>query len=289
MSELKQDFTDRQYMISPDFEIYHYKDQPTLEIDFHNHDFYEIYYLISGKVNYMVEGKCYSLKHDDILIINNKELHRPEIQKGAIYERIVLWVNPEFIRKLGDGQSNLQLCFEQPSRNHNNVLRPDDDTLAIIKNNLYKLSKNKTSSLYASDILNKVYLTELIIQINRAYLDVHGEDSLADEDYISNPKINEVIRYINHHLDEELSLESLSARLFISKYHLIRQFKKYTGFTLYNYVQRKRLIQAKLLLKKDLKLTEICQLCGFKDYSNFLRSFKAAYHISPKKYSKINK
>ncbi len=288
MSELKQNFTSRQYMVNPDYEIFHYKDQPSIEVEYHNHDFYEIYFFISGKVNYIVEGKCYALNHDDILVINNKELHKPDIQKGSIYERIVLWVNPEFIKRLCNDQSNLLLCFEHPFKNKNNLLRPNAEILATIKNILNKLIKSNATASFGSDILNRAYLTELIIHVNRAFLEVSDDGGLAD-DVISNPKIFEIIQYINQHLHEDLSLENLSERVFISKYHLARQFKKYTGFTLYNYIQRKRLIFAKSLLKEDLNLAEVCQRCGFSDYSNFIRAFKNAYHLSPKKYARQNR
>lgn len=52
-----QQFTARQYMVSPDFEFFHYKDDNNLEVEYHYHDFYEIYFFISGRVTYIVEGK----------------------------------------------------------------------------------------------------------------------------------------------------------------------------------------------------------------------------------------
>jgi AraC-like DNA-binding protein len=284
MKETEQSFTSRQYMERPDFEIFHYKDQPSLEVDYHHHDFYEIYFFISGKVNYIIEGRKYMLRHDDILLISNQELHRPDIASGAIYERMVLWINPEFIRQLCTEQTNLLLCFGRTPKKNPNLLRPEAKLRSSIKSLLHKLDQSTTAAGFGRDVLRQAYLMELITLINQACLEDY-QDSV-DEDVASNPKINEIIRYINQNLAAELSLDSLSERFFISKYHLARQFKKFSGFTLHSFIVHKRLILAKSLLAEDLSLSEIGQRCGFRDYANFIRSFKKAYHVSPKRYAR---
>jgi AraC-like DNA-binding protein len=284
MKDVEQNFTNRQYMVRPDFEIFHYKNQPSLEVDVHHHDFYEIYFFISGKVNYIIEGRRYALQHDDILLISNQELHRPDIGSGAVYERMVLWVEPEYLRRLSTGQTNLLLCFDQNPKKRQNLLRPDAKTLGAIKGLFIRLNQYMASGSYGGDLLSQACLTELMVLINQACLEVYPDG--MDENVSSNPKISEIIRYINQHLDSDLSLDSLSDRFFISKYHLSRQFRKYAGFTLYSFIQHKRLIRAKALLSEDRSLSEICRLCGFNDYSNFIRLFKKVYHASPKRYAR---
>jgi len=277
-----QQFTTRQYMVSPDFEFFHYKDEKNLDVEYHYHDFYEIYFFISGKVTYIVEGKSYSLKSGDILLINNKELHKPIIGDG-IYERFIIWINPDFIRSACTDETDLFKCFESTTRKRYNLLRPDAKTLNIIKNTLSKLNNACTREGYGSDILARIYVLELLILLNRVYLE--SDVAAMKEDIIYNSRIDEIIHYINANLDKDLSLEALSARLYISKYHLIREFKRHTGYTLYGYIRQKRLIAAKALLKEGMSITDVCHACGFNDYSNFIRAFSKTFNISPKKYS----
>ncbi|MFZ5988754.1 MAG: AraC family transcriptional regulator [Bacillota bacterium] len=282
MSPSEQKFTSRQYMITLDYEFFHYKDEPTLEVEYHNHDFYEVFFFISGKVTYIIEGKTYRLKPGDIILINNKELHKPLIESGEDYERIVVWIDPGYIASLCTDSTDLLMCFESSARKKYNLLRPGAESLQNLKNIILKLEMANSSSGFGCSILRNVYLTELIVYLNRAYLDTREEEIEIDIAY--NKKISEMIKYINLNLNEDLSLETLSAKFYISKYHLLREFKKNTGYTIHRYIQQKRLIMAKILLKENMKVTEVCLRCGFGDYSNFIRSFKKEFGISPKKY-----
>lgn len=283
LNNTNQPFTHRQYMLSDNFEFFHYKDNGPLEVEYHKHDFFEIYFLISGEVTYVIEGKSYTLKPWDIILINNKELHKPIINRGSIYERIVIWVNPDFISKISTSGSDLNMCFESTSKNKYNLLRPGTEILNIIKVILGKLNRILFTDSFGSEILKELYLTELIVFLNNAYTDTDLVDIGDDVTY--NSKINEIINYINQNLAKDLSLDVLSSRFYSSKYHLLREFKKHTGYTPHEYITLKRLITSKELLRSGMSISDVCHECGFNNYSNFIRSFTNAFNISPKKYA----
>ena len=283
VNSTNQPFTHRQYMLSDNFEFFHYKDNGPLEVEYHKHDFFEIYFLISGEVTYVIEGKSYTLKPWDIILINNKELHKPIINHGSIYERIVIWVDPDFISKISTSDSDLNMCFESTLKNKYNLLRPGTEIMNIIKVILGKLNRILFTDSFGSEILKELYLTELIVFLNRAYTDTDLVDIGDDVTY--NSKINEIINYINQNLAKDLSLDVLSSRFYSSKYHLLREFKKHTGYTPHEYITLKRLITSKELLRSGMSITDVCHECGFNNYSNFIRSFTNAFNISPKKYA----
>ena len=60
------------------FECHHYLDKVPPEVEFHEHEFYEIYFFLSGAVSYVIEGRTYQLRPGDILLTNNEDIHRPE-------------------------------------------------------------------------------------------------------------------------------------------------------------------------------------------------------------------
>jgi AraC-like DNA-binding protein/mannose-6-phosphate isomerase-like protein (cupin superfamily) len=283
MNTAAQGFTTRQYMITPDFEFFHYRDVPDVEIGYHNHDFYEIFYFISGNVTYLVEGTSYRLKAGDILLVNNRELHKPVIEERQPYERIVLWLNPEFLKRQSVEGTDLTDCFESSSKRRHNLLRPEGEQSVVFKNILGRLEKVISSSGYGSSILQSLYVTELIVCLNNAFKD--SPENIVEVDVGYNEKISSIISYINENLDGELSLDFISEKFYVSKYHLLREFKKYAGYTIHSYVRKKRLIKAKALLREGVQVSEVYIRCGFGDYSNFIRSFRQAYGLSPKKYA----
>ena len=83
-------------------------------------------------------------------------------------------------------------------------------------------------------------------------------------------------------MDKDLSNESLSQQFYVSKYYLMHKFKEHTGYTLHAYVQQKRLLHAKDLIQEDVPVLKAASMCGFSDYSTFLRAFRKFYGISPK-------
>ncbi|HHV96754.1 MAG TPA: AraC family transcriptional regulator [Clostridiaceae bacterium] len=285
MQALTHNFTSRQYMITPDFEYFHYADKTATEIEYHNHDFYEIYFFISGKVTYMIEGKAYKLKPGDILLIHNNELHKPLVEQGELYERIVIWLNPEFLKKESKYDTDLSTCFQAYSHDKNNLLRPDPEALRSLKNIINKFENACNSTGYGSNILKDLYLIEFIIHINKCYLESYG--SMLHDGIEYNKKVSAIIQYINENIQSDLSLDLLSKKFYLSKYHLLREFKKYTGYTIHQYIRTKRLLLAKSFLKEGLAVTEVCNKCGFSDYSNFIRAFKNAFGAPPKTYMKL--
>jgi AraC-like DNA-binding protein/mannose-6-phosphate isomerase-like protein (cupin superfamily) len=280
----QQDFTYRQYMEASDFELFYYHDNKPPNVGFHNHDFYEIYLFLSGTVTYIIEGKSYRLKPRDILIINNKELHKAFAEMGVPYERIVIWLNPDYMKSLNTDNTNLLGVFDSSLLNRHNLLRLDSEAIDYIYTIVDKLGVACKSNTFGSDILRESYIKELLVYLNRVYQISIGNDLGLDFTY--NEKISQVIHFINQNLGEDLSLETISAKFYMSKYHLLREFKKNTGYTMHRYITKKRLIMAKELLKDYRQVSDVCSKCGFGDYSNFIRTFRKEFGVSPKKYCK---
>lgn len=92
--------------------------------------------------------------------------------------------------------------------------------------------------------------------------------------------------HIDDHFQEELNLDVLSTEGFVSKFHMLRLFKKYHGQTPSQYLTGKRLEKAKELLKTGASVTETCYAVGFKSLGSFSALFKRRNNISPKEFQK---
>ena len=75
-------------------------------------------------------------------------------------------------------------------------------------------------------------------------------DAAAQSEAHYDPKIAQVMSYINENLCGELSVDVLAERVFLSKYHFMRLFKAQTGVTVHTYVRQKRLVNAARLIRE---------------------------------------
>ena len=137
------------------------------------------------------------------------------------------------------------------------------------------------AAAYGSDVVARACLLQLLAGLNRFALAAPARHEVEDK---AGPVVAEVLHYINEHYPDELSLDLLSAKFFISKYHLSHEFHRLVGTSVYRYIIQKRLVIAKQMLANGVAPTDVYGHCGFGDYANFYRAFKAEYHISPKQF-----
>ncbi len=274
-------------ILNEDFRVFHLKDRITKDVDYHYHDFHKIIIFLKGNVTYMIEGKAYKLRPWDTLIISQSQIHKPIIDPSEDYERIIIWFNPEMIAEHNREDANLLECFEVAMNRDNNRLRLFEEQLRKMKRIVNDFLEEEDNSAFGNDILKRTLLIQLIILLNRSILDINRRNPSIDVQFDQN--INEIVTYINQHLDGDLSVGHLASLVFLSKYHLMRKFKAYTGYTLHQYIVQKRLMYAKALMAEGLRLTDVCQSAGFNDYSGFVRAFKKEFGISPREYLKVKK
>jgi len=267
-------------MLAGEYEIYHYQDTGLSNVSTHHHDYYECLLFISGVVTYLIEGKAYDLHPGDIILISSSELHQAVILDQTVpYERIVLWMNRHFIQSLSTEKTNLANCFSAP--HHKNVLRTDVETQQRARSLLNELLNLENYQGFGSDLINKACLTQFLVLINSEMLNISQQPKV---DVRKSRVIEGVIEYINSHLEEQLRIDDLADRFFLSKFHLSREFREQTGTTLHRFILQKKLIQAKELILRHLSITDVYQQCGFGDYSNFFRAFRNEYGMTPKQF-----
>lgn len=272
--------------LNEDFHFFNLKDQKKNEFETHYHDFNKIIIFISGQVTYIIEGKSYTLKPWDILLVGKNDLHLPIISSTTPYERIILWLNPLFLEEHNKDNCNLLNCFQLATEKKLNLIRLNRMNITSLKQNLSDLEKSMKDKAFGSYILKNALFLQLMVKINRLFLETSFGESIEDIKY--DPRIENILSFINLNLQEDLSIDVISEKFYLNKYYLMHLFKQETGYTLHNYIQKKRVIRAAELLRSGLQAGEVCSLCGFGDYSTFVRTFKKEFNLSPKQYCKYN-
>lgn len=277
-----QRFDSRQSMKNKRFEVFHYRDKKLSNVGLHHHDFFEIYFFLSGRVTFRVEGRAYHLEPGDLLLINPQELHQPEIGPDTLYERIVLWIDRGYLAELCRmADADLGVCFDNEAPSHTNLLRPSKLRRAALSQLLDRLTREYYSSELGSFAYAQGLLVQFMVEVNRlARMSSSQTVKLEEPDLVS-----QVLSYIGSHYQESITLESLAGEFYVSKYHLSHEFSHRVGTSVYRYVIFRRLLQARESIAAGQAPGEVYQSCGFGDYANFYRAFKGEYGISPREYA----
>lgn len=152
------------------------------------------------------------------------------------YERFVLWIRDDI------KSTELLRCFQKAIDRSYNLIRLDSDTQEKLKQLLYELEAALKDEKFGSELLGSALFTQFMVYVNRIFLE---KQYIYDaHSYSSDSQIEELLRYINHNLTEDLSIETLARKYYLSKYHMMRKFKEETGYTVHNYIISKRLLLA---------------------------------------------
>lgn len=278
-----KDINNKVGYLNDNFKIFHIRDKKDIKFEYHHHDFSKIVILIDGDLTYYIEGKAYILKPWDILFVNKNEIHKPVVNPNKYYERIVIWLNPDFMAKYAQGNNDLLKCFEVAIKNNYNLLRLNMKSIEIIKNLIQDIQNCNNSNEFGSEILKESLFVQLMVLMNRLFLNSDKNRDIEDIQY--DKTIEGVLNYINSNLENDLSIDTIASEFFISKYYLMRKFKNQIGSSIHNYVVQKRLILARSLISNGLSMSSVCSRCGFNDYSSFVRAFKKVYGVSPSNYN----
>lgn len=271
--------------LKDDFKIFHIVDTYRKDFEFHYHDFNKILILLKGNINYTIEGKTYTLRPYDIVLVNEGEIHKASFNDDGEYERIIIYVLPQFINHYRDDDYNLNYCFERAKLEHSNVLRIP----SLEKSKLYQVCLELVHSFhdndFAKELYQKILFLEFMIQLNRTALSNHVNFMDSEN---QNSKLIQILEYINTHLTEDITIDSLAGTFYLNRFYLMHFFKSETGYTIGNYITKKRLMLAKNLVANGSSITDACYNSGFKNYSTFSRAFKKAYKTVPKNASLID-
>ena len=282
MARQPQPYDPRQEMRRQDVELQHKRDLNLKDVALHHHDFYEIYFLLTGDVTYLIENKLIHVMPGDVLLIPPRAQHqvliRPEM---SAYQRYVLWVEPEMLSRLSSAKTDLARRLSPEAMGSNYQLRLTSQQRAAVGQLLEALDRELGSGDAGADLLEESLLTQLLVTLHRL---LERQGGQLDEDTRMNRVVAQVIDYVNLHYSDPLSLELLAEKFFVSKFHLSHEFNRQVGTSLYRYIRRKRLLMARQLLDKGQKPSAVAAACGFSDYTGFFRAFKAQYGISPRQY-----
>ena len=269
------EYQKRGYLLEK-FRLFHLQSPGGTNVEYHYHEFCKLLLLVSGRGGYVVDGQRYLLQPGDVVLIGSRSAHRPELEEDSPYERIIIYIDPDFLQQSSTTDCDLLQLFAA-RRSH--VLRLRETERKKVFALAAALEKELSGTDYGREILCSGALLRLLVEIGRSQ---RQEGAVNPGPVTPNdPRVAEWMRYLDRHLNEDLDMDRLAEQFFISKYHMMRMFRAETGFTVYTYLQQRRLLAARQLMERGMRATEACYRCGFRSYSSFTRAYNKHFGTTP--------
>ncbi len=263
----------------------HFSDSmDTIDKRYTAHPQYEIFLLLEGDVTMLINSQRYMIKNGALVLLTSRDLHISMNNAPRTYKRITVMFDPHAIRQFNTEHTNLLDCFSIAASKQRNILYLSAEQIQTVQTLADPILTNGRSDRFGDDITVLTSLLSLLIFINRLYRSHLPKIAPLP----LTPIIREIVDYVDSHIDEELSVQSLCHHFSYSVAYISAQFSKQMGLPLKQFIITKKIALAKQLLAESLSVTQVYERCGFGDYSNFIRTFKKTVGISPLQWQKWN-
>lgn len=264
------------------FEMVYINNNTPLINHLHTHDYYELYFFVSGKTLYYIDGKEYEFKKGDFVIIPPNVPHQSILDASPTpYTGYAIFITLPFLQNLAEMEEKIAYPFRYALDNKQYIFHTPLPTWHGILSAFQMIDKEFHNDKYCHQFAAYISTVNLIILLSRTvyYLTNKEVDIKPNEVLMMNIKNYLDVNYFN-----ELTLEGTAQKFFIGSSTLSHLFKEQIGVSFYQYVIQLRLEAAKNDILAHKPASKVYRVNGFKDYSNFYKAFKKRYGVAPTKY-----
>ena len=241
------------------------------------HDAFELSFYVDASLTMFLRDRCYEVSGGDLLFVGDREIHRIVYGHQRHYDRFVLTFRESYIREVLKAAGIPDLLAEltafpirQAHLADNQARRITDLLQDMIR--AYHTGRNAPIRLWLSSLL----------LLCRQWLQAAQETTEATS---LDKVVGQVVAWLDGHYQDSFRLEDMETRFFVSRYHLIRLFRRQVGMTPVAYLQQRRIIEARHLLRRTgHPISEIALQCGFLSTQHFHRIFRRTTGCTPRAY-----
>lgn len=252
----------------------------------HTHNEYEIYYLIEGERYYFIEKQIYHIKKGSLVFINRNQIHKTGHYGEAYHERIAIeFLDEPFSTFLAStGELSLSEFFQK----NQGVLQLNDDQQKYVLSLLDGIADEMETCDPGYRMMAMTKLARILFFARRHWKNnISSAPTTALSTSATHQKVSEVASYIAANYATADTLAHIADHFYMSKSYLSRIFKEITGYTVNEYINVNRIVQARVLLAETpLSITEISEQLGYESITYFEKIFRKHTETSPLKYRK---
>lgn len=248
----------------------------------HDHFFLELTYILDGTVEHNLDGQVAPLRAGDYLIVDYGSRHSYRALSEGGYENLDFLFLPELVDPVLKGTKNLRTLLEHYIlyfniralvQNPAHMVFHDDDGRILELLRRIEHEGERREAGYTAIV--RCYLIEILLLTMRRLDDATAASNGQDISAF-------LTAYVTDHYMEELTLQSLAARLNYSLPYVSKRFKEDVGVSFVSYLQNYRVMQGcRLLTSTRHSLTEIAEMVGYRDVKFFSSLVKRITGLSP--------
>ena len=249
----------------------------------HSHAYYEMIFIRSGNLQYLIGTRRYRVQRGDILLLRPGVSHRPLFPEKLTekYDRVVIWLSAACNDMLRANWPFLAELDRLPC-----VLRNSDisaESLAWFEKTFRRGVKESEKAAPGWQAVVFANTLELVTAMYSSFFGGNVPKPVEEKPEL----LDELMSYVEGRLAEHINLEDTARYFHVSESTISQLFRKRMGVSYYRYVTQRRLIAAKTMIAEGMNLERVAEAVGFTDYSSFYRAFKQEYGISPAKFRSL--
>lgn len=258
------------------FEILKYSQDRNPES--HIHEEYEILISLTNEGKFFVRERGYPLRFGTLFVLPPFEIHRCFCKGLQNYERYIIHFPAKLLHEMSTQTINMEEIFGSAPR----VCQVQDELLMNMLLTLSGLLK-EGDGRFGEEIERKLRLEQFLLLTARL---IENQDDKLHPLVENDGRIGEILHYIHTNYASDITLDKISADLFISKSRLSQIFKDSTGFSIGSYIIMYRIKRACALLQGGMSVQDAGEQVGFHNGTHFIRAFKRHMGCSPGKFAR---
>ena len=251
------------------FTFYSHKDNEPIDNGLHVHDEYELFFLLEGEMTYEIDGKTVRPNPVQITVIPPNTQHRflsdSNDEKKILLRGIMIHFSLKENASPAFFEDMFSTLFITDVRTYPEII--------VLTHNIARYSYIFSKEEF--EFLQNGLLCQLLLLLYKY------STFTVDDGKNMNFLTVHVSAYINQHITEELSLDSIAKHFKFNKIYINRIFKRDMGMPIHAYIQSRKILLARTLIFGGEKPTQAMAKSGCKTYSNVYKLFMKTYNISP--------
>lgn len=250
--------------------------------NWHYHKQLELLLVLQGHLDVYLEQDSYHLEPGDVVVIGDSELHRDKSDKQLDY--IVLQFDLEqFFDHSSIPYIRYFSATHAPLSKANYIFEENAEVKQEVANCVTRLLREATDKSTGYELAASILIKQILLLLLRN----DSRKLLVEQDNFDKVRLKPVLDYVENHLTDRIQVEEVCKIANMSYYYFVKYFKKTIGLSFTEYVNYRKVKWAeRILLTKDMSISEVGERIGMPNMAHFYKMFKKHNDCSPKQFQR---